>query len=143
MNIVQIKPQSQEYNAAINLRERVLRLPIGKKITPEDKQEDQNDIHFVITDAGKLAGTVVLSKLDNSTLKMRQLAVEPKYQGRNIGNFLAKHCEDFAKKNGFNKIKVHARVSAVRYYKRLGYVMKNDSQFEKVGLPHYELEKSI
>ena len=142
MDIREINPQSPEYSTAVNLRERVLRKPLGFDFTESEMAEDASDTHFIMTDGDEIAGTVVLKKESPELMRLRQLAVEPKYQGRNIGGFLISHCEAFAQKSGAKKIKMHARNSVVKFYEKYGYVVVSD-QFTEVGLPHFEMEKSL
>lgn len=142
MFIQEIKIGSEDYKKALDIRDRVLRKPLGLEFTRAEYDADKNDTHFILKDGTAVAGTVTLKEIDDKILKLRQLAVEPKYQGRNIGSFLTRHCEDYAKQNGYVKIVLHARLTVVKFYLKKGYKIISD-EFTEVGLPHHKMEKIL
>jgi predicted GNAT family N-acyltransferase len=142
MSVQEISLQSGDYKAALDIRERVLRKPLGMTFTDQDLAEDQNDIHFVIKDAGVVAGTVVMKPMSDGNWRLRQLAVEPKYQGQNIGGFLTRHCEGYARSKGAKKIVLHSRLNVVKFYQAMNYITIGE-EFYEVGIPHFKMEKTL
>ncbi len=144
MIIEEVTPQSGDYKIAKDIRERVLRKPLGLTFTEQDMAEDQADIHFIMKDPanGVVAGTVVMKPLSDSNWRLRQLAVEPKYQGQNIGGFLTRHCEGFARQKGAQKVILHSRLNVVKFYQNMGYVSVGE-EFYEVGIPHFRMEKVL
>jgi len=142
MSIQEVSPQSSDYKAALDIRERVLRKPLGMTFSDQDIAEDQADVHFVIKDAGTVAGTVVMKPTNDGNWRLRQLAVEPKYQGQNIGGFLTRHCEGFARSKGAQKIVLHSRLNVVKFYQAMGYITVSE-EFYEVGIPHFKMEKTL
>jgi ribosomal protein S18 acetylase RimI-like enzyme len=61
------------------------------------------EIFFCVVD-GKVAGTVAMQKISNSTFELAKLAVDKKFQGQKLGNMLMDACIDFAKEKKAEKI---------------------------------------
>ena len=130
------------YRRELNLRDKVLRKPLGLNLFDEDLSQDEKDIHIGAFYGEKLTGCILLSKIDKKTLKMRQVAVDIEYQGQGIGSDMVKFCEKYTKNNGYDKITMHARKTAEDFYLKLGYKTIGN-EFDEVGIPHCEMEKLI
>jgi predicted GNAT family N-acyltransferase len=50
--------------------------------------------------------------------------------------------ENVARDRGYKVLHMHARKSAVGFYKKLGYEVVGD-EFEEVTIPHYEMQKNL
>jgi ribosomal protein S18 acetylase RimI-like enzyme len=130
------------YKKELELRDQVLRKPIGMNIEDDDLSDEGNQIHFVAVKGEELVGVVVL-KIDVKTGKLRQMAVKPELQGQNIGRKLVTSLEEKAKQMGLDEIKLHARHYAVGFYEKLNYQVANKPSFIEVGMDHFEMEKAI
>jgi GNAT superfamily N-acetyltransferase len=129
------------YREAVELRRRVLRLPLGLDFTPEELLAEAGDHCLVVLCDGGLAGTLSLvEKLPE--VKMRQVAVEPDLQGKGIGRKLVAFAEDFARSLGAERMTLHARETAVPFYLAQGYSVVGD-RFDEVGIPHFRMEKDL
>ena len=73
---------------------------------------------------------------------MRQLAVVPDLQRQGIGKALVEYSEALARQNGYRRMILHARETAVAFYEKLGYSRFGD-QFEEVTIPHWAMEKQL
>lgn len=135
-----IKHNTPEYEAEIDLRDRVLRQPLGLVFTDEQLAEEADQIHMGAYFEGNLVGCLVYIILNENTLKMRQVAVEPEMQGQGIGQKLVSYAEYYAIENGFCRIELHARDTATSFYTDLGYDIEGDG-FEEVGIPHHKMVK--
>ena len=133
---------SKEYEAALLLRDEILRKPIGLHINDEDLSGEENDIHIGAFDGELLVGILVLTKIDDDEIQMRQVAVALPYQGTGIGKLLVLFCEKAAKGQKFKCIRLHARITAVEFYKYMDYTVVGD-MFKEVGIPHLEMEKYL
>jgi predicted GNAT family N-acyltransferase len=80
--------------------------------------------------------------VDETTLKMRQVAVDDKYQGNGIGTAMINYCEFYAKEKGYSEITMNARKTAVQFYTGFGYKLIGD-EFTEVTIPHYKMKKVI
>jgi predicted GNAT family N-acyltransferase len=136
--------QSPDYEATVELRGRLLRVPIGLAFEPEELAAESADLHLAGFDAtGTLIACLVLSpEADVKTIRMRQVAVKPKWQRRGIGGQLVTFAESVANANGFTLMNLHARLDVAAFYKRLGYSQAG-SPFTEVGIPHVAMRKVL
>ncbi len=131
------------YEEIYNLREEVLRKPIGLSLKDEDLSSDVKDVIFVAEKDNKIIGCVMMHPSDDiHTLKLRQMAVYDAWQGKGIGKLLVTRAEDYCRQHNANRIVLHARITAEPFYEKLGYV-KTSGVFTEVGIPHVKMEKEI
>lgn len=143
MQIFQFEFGTPEYDTAVRLRYEVLRRPLGLEYTPEQLAAEYSDIHLGAFDAnGAITGCLILTPLAGHTIKMRQVAVDPAWQGRGVGTELVAASEQLSKRLGFTIMSLHAREIAVPFYLRLGYTIIGE-RFEEVGIPHFKMEKNL
>ncbi|MGR3812317.1 GNAT family N-acetyltransferase [Jiulongibacter sp. NS-SX5] len=142
MEIIRIKTTSEWYPKELELRDRVLRRPIGLSISDDDLSDEPNQIHIVAIEDDKLIG-VVLLKIENSIGKLRQMAVSEEAQGKQLGTKLVSALEEYARENNVKEIKLHARHYAVGFYEKLGYTKTSKPPFEEVGMEHFEMEHKL
>ena len=139
--IKEITINSPEYQQVWQLREDVLRKPIGLSLKDEDLSSDAEDRILIAMYDDHAIGCVML-KDAGSNLKLRQMAVANAWQGKSTGRQLVQAAEKVAKENGYKKIVLHARQVAVGFYQKLGYEITSDL-FTEVGIPHYVMEKAM
>ncbi len=142
MKVDLVNHNSAEYWQLVNLRTQILRTPLGLKFSTEELEAENNQLHFGIFKNNKAIACMVLVPQNEGIIKMRQVAIDTNYQGQALGTFILKHCENYAKENGFNYIQCHARDSAKNFYLKQHYKIKGDC-FEEVGLAHYFMFKEF
>ena len=131
-----------EYYQALNLRDRILRQPLGLKFTPEELKKDEQDLHFGLFEDDTIKACLTLTTTPNSRMKMRQVAVEETEQGKGLGRNLSEAAEKYALDNGYHTMFCHARKSAAPFYSKMGYRIVGD-EFAEVNIPHYLMEKQL
>jgi len=131
-----------EYHKALNLRNRVLRKPLGLTFTPEELKKDEEDIHFGLFDDETIVACLILTRTENRRMKMRQVAVDDNQQGKGLGKTLSLAAEKYARQLGFGVMFCNARKTAVPFYQALGYHTVGD-EFTEVNIPHYMMEKAL
>lgn len=144
INIVvrEIKTTDLCYGQVYNLRESVLRVPLGLSLANEDLSKDKDDIVLAAFCSGNVVGCVMLQHLDIDRVKLRQMAVNPGLQTQGVGTAIVSAAEKTCRERGYKKIVLHAREIARGFYEKAGYLVCSD-QFEEVGIPHYAMEKDI
>jgi predicted GNAT family N-acyltransferase len=144
MLIQQIKHNSKEYREAVNLRNQILRFPLGLILDEEDLKKEKSDIHIAFFENDKIIGTLILTPKDDSTIRMRQVAVADDWQGKGVGSKLVKFAEKIATGHKFSKIILSARSTALDFYKNNGYQTFGDEYIgESINVPHFEMIKYI
>ncbi|MDB5281524.1 MAG: acetyltransferase, family [Bacteroidota bacterium] len=136
------KHGSPEYEAALELRTRVLRKPLGLEFTDEELKKDLDDTHFGLFAADKIIACLTLTHTPDKRMKMRQVAVDETMQGKGHGKILSLEAEKYAHENGFEVMFCHARKTAAPFYQKLGYNIVGD-EFTEVNIPHYVMEKKL
>lgn len=134
------------YRDMVTLRDAILRKPLGLTFTETYLQQEINDclIGCYLTENDKelLTGCCILTPVDENTVQLRQMAVAPEFQGRGMGRDIIVFAEQQAISNGFRELMMHARKTAAGFYEKLGYKIHGD-EFMEVGIPHYEMRKTL
>lgn len=133
---------SAQDKEVIALRTRVLRAPLGLEYTPEQLAAETDQIRLVASIDGKIAACVMLSRIDDTTVKIRQMAVDPHHQGTGIGMTLLHYAESVARNQFYKSVELHAREAAVGFYERAGYTVTGEP-FTEVTLPHRKMLKHL
>lgn len=132
---------SSEYLAALELRCRVLRGPLGLTYSEDDLAREAADIHLGAFEGESVLGTLILTPAGHAA-KMRQVAVAQERQGQGVGRRLVEVSEAVAREGGFSEMVLHARETAVPFYERLGYEVYGEP-FVEVTLPHRAMRKTL
>jgi ribosomal protein S18 acetylase RimI-like enzyme len=133
---------SREYQQMVQLRNDILRRPLGLQFTPDELENEKEEILIGAFEEEKMLGCCMLIKQDPASVRLRQMAVLNNLQGKGIGRALMQFAENIARDRGFQKITMHARKTAVGFYEKLGYRVCGQ-EFEEVTIPHYVMEKQL
>jgi len=135
---------SPEYQQELQLRDEVLRRPLGMSLKNDNLENDRVSIHVGAfdTEINQMLGVLLLTPFENGTLKMRQVAVWQSEQRQGIGRSLVAYAEQYALENGFTEMLLHARQVAMDFYCKLGYEAVGD-EFLEVNIPHYKMRKML
>ncbi len=142
MALKQIDHGSKEYRQMVDLRNEILRRPLGLTFAPEELAREKEDILIGAFDDDEMLACCLMTKADNNSLRLRQMAVQNNLQGKGIGASMMYFAETVARDKGYKKLFMHARKSAIGFYEKLGYKTVGD-EFEEVTLPHYVMEKRL
>lgn len=138
----EVKHGSATFARVVALRQAVLRTPLGLQYSAADLAAEHDQFHLALFDDETPLASVILQWQQDAQAKMRQMAVDPAYQGMGLGAQLVKALEAEAARRRVRRIVLHARASALGFYERLGYTCVGDA-FEEVGLPHRRMEKML
>lgn len=133
---------SDDYQQSLQLREAVLRIPLGFKLFEKDVADDAVNLHIGAFDNSRLLGVLLLRKISESTVQMRQVAVDPKTQGQGIGRELVDAFEKRARSLGATEVIMDARLSARPFYEKLGYTVVSE-EFIQSTIPHFKMKKHL
>ena len=130
------------YQQVIELRQRILRAPLGLNIYDDDLAAEVEQLIFVFEEAQIVKGCVLMQHYDVETFKLRQMAVDIHEQGKQIGRRLIEAAELYAIQLGKKHTMLHARKVAIPFYEKLGYITVGETFYE-VGLPHKKMTKQL
>jgi predicted GNAT family N-acyltransferase len=143
MVILNIEFATPEYDETVQLRDKILRRPLGLSFSEEQLAEEYADFHLAAyTNDWVLRGCLVLTPKDDKTLKMRQVAVDEAVQKTGVGQQLVVASETLGRVRGFDTMELNARETAVPFYQKLNYSIVGE-RFEEVGMPHFKMVKKL
>ena len=142
ITITYITSKAPEYKDVWQLREEVLRKPLGLSLKDGDQSMDADDIIFIAKERDKVVGCLMLHSISTSIVKFRQMAISPEYQGKGIGSKIVTAAEKFVADQKYKTITLHAREVVTGFYKNLGY-NTTSSIFTEVGIPHVIMKKEL
>lgn len=133
---------SAAYVQTLQLRHRILRVPLGLDLFAENLAAEKDHRHFSLWQDNSLLACLVIVPLSERKVKLRQMAVNDQYQRRGFGQQLVARVEKQLASEGVNQIELHARVTALPFYLRSGYQSVGEI-FIEVGIPHQEMIKML
>ena len=131
-----------EYQQMIQMRNDILRKPLGLSFTSEELEKEKEEVLIGAFEEEKMLGCCMLVRENDNNCRLRQMAVLNNLQGKGIGRALMHFAENIARDLGYRKIIMHARKTALGFYEKLGYSAVGD-EFLEVTLPHYVMEKRL
>ncbi|MCA0987868.1 GNAT family N-acetyltransferase [Guptibacillus algicola] len=140
MLIKAVETQNEQEDA-FKVRHRVF---VHEQKVPEDLEIDQHEdeaTHFVAYDQQKpiAAGRY---RIVDGFAKLERICVLKDYRGTGIGKLLMNEIEKQAGKKGVSGLKLNSQVSAIDFYKSLGYEITS-SEFMDAGIPHVTMIKKL
>lgn len=142
VEIREINYNSDEYIQELHLRDEVLRKPLGMSLYNDNLEKEWADVHIGAFIKNNLIGVLILTRLNDEDIKMRQVAVVEKWRAKKVGSELVHYAENFSKDKGYKKIVLNSRKTAVGFYEKLGYERLSD-EFLEINIPHYKLHKRL
>jgi predicted GNAT family N-acyltransferase len=135
---------SSRYKELLDLRYKILLQPLGLKFLDSYREEEANFLHIGCIDnsTGELIGGLILAPIDNEEIRVMQVAVDVVHQGEGIGKKLIEYAESVAKQIGYNRIVMHAMLSVVGFYEKLGFSQDSD-MFEEKGVNFIRMVKDL
>jgi len=134
MTIEQIRPE-----LTWRLRQKVL-YP-AEELYQMKMDEDDNGYHFGAFENDALVAVVSLFQKAND-FQFRKFAVDEAMQNKGIGRALLNYIVDFAVAEGAERIWCNARLSAIDFYLKFGFVQTGEL-FSKNGFDYEIMEKVI
>jgi len=142
LQIKMIDYHSKDYSQEQELRDRVLRKPLGMSLYNENMEAEQHDVHVGAFIHGRLAGVLILTRINATEIKMRQVAVDEASRELHIGTEMVLFAEIYSKKNGYSTMMLNARKTAVGFYEKLGYETIGE-EFLEINIPHFKMRKCL
>jgi GNAT superfamily N-acetyltransferase len=137
-----IEHGSGDYRRMVELRDEILRKPLGLSFSTDELEAEKKDILVAAFEEEDLVACCLLTVQGPGVVRLRQMAVHKEVQGKGIGRALIHFAENVSRDHRFTKITMHARVTAVGFYEKMGYRISSP-EFEEVTIPHYIMEKAL
>ncbi|HEX7754052.1 MAG TPA: GNAT family N-acetyltransferase [Niabella sp.] len=133
---------SKEYQQMVELRNEILRKPLGLVLTEEDMNADKSNVLIGAFEDEKMLGCCMLVKQSDKIVLLRQMAVLNDLQGKGIGKALMLFAENIARDMGYREISMQARKNASGFYEKMGY-REASNEFTNLTIPHIIMKKYI
>lgn len=131
-----------DYGAFCELRQEILRAPLGLNLYDEDLDAEKSHAHIGLFDGDRLAGGALLIEHGDKVGQLRQMLVIPELRNRGLGRRIVGGVEDAARARSMRTLFLHARHVAVDFYRRCGFATVGD-EFVSHGIPHVRMEKTL
>ena len=143
MQLRQVTYGSDDYQATLALRNRVMRIPLGLNIYTEDFSFEKNALIIGAFEAEQLTGVGVMTHTED-VYKVEYLCVDTSLQSTGIGGRLLDALEQAARSQGGTKMCMDARCSAQAFYTRHGYAPCGEVfLLDYAPVPHIVMEKVL
>lgn len=142
MTIKLIDFNSGEYQKAFELRNNLLRKPLGLDLNNDQLDAEKNSFHFCLFENDEIIACLVGTPIDSTNIKIRQMAVSENHQSKGLGKKLMIFAEKNLVEKGFKNFELNAREHAIPFYEKLGYQSIGDI-FSEVTIPHIKMIKKI
>lgn len=126
----------------VQLRIDILRKPLGLSFTDDELVSEKEHILIAAFEEEKMLGCCMLIRLEDGSVRLRQMAVLNNLQGKGIGRALTQFAENIARDIGYKKITMHARKPVTGFFEKLGYRVSSE-EFLEITIPHFEMEKML
>lgn len=142
MPIKQIDHGTKEYQQMVELRNEILRKPLGLAFDVEELTRETEDILIAAFEEDTILGCCLLTRVDKNCVRLRQMAVQNNLQGKGIGAAMMNYAENVARDAGYHKVIMHARKTATVFFEKIGY-KATGKEFVEITIPHYVMEKKL
>ncbi len=142
MEFVQIPWQSELYRQEVELRDELLRRPLGLVFSEAELTAEERQDHYGLVEASQLIACVVIVMLSPTVGKLRQMAVAESRQKQGLGATLIRHVEQTLRDRGVEQVELHARDTAAGFYQKLGYQIEGEP-FIEVNILHVKMAKEL
>ena len=110
------------------------------------KTESSNEIEIIAVVDGKIAGTAGIDAVGNKYKTKHRaefgISIAKEFWGLGIGRALTEACIECAKEAGYSQIVMHAMLSVVGFYEKLGYHAEGDI-FDEQGITFLKMVKDL
>jgi predicted GNAT family N-acyltransferase len=133
----------KEYEKYYDLRWRILRKPWNQPKGSEKDELEEQSIHLMAYEKGKLLGVGRVHFNSSKEAQIRYMAVEERLRGKGAGTMILQDLEKRAKRKGSDHMVLNARESAVDFYKKHGYRIVAKAHTLFGAIPHYKMRKKL
>ncbi len=135
---------SSRYDELVELRYKVLLEPLGLKFLDSFRDKEVSYLHIGCVENldDKLVGGLILAPVNDHEIRLMQVAVDPVHQGEGVGREMVKYAIGRAQEAGYTKIVMHAMLSVVAFYEKLGFKQEGEI-FEEQGITFAKMVKKI
>lgn len=133
---------SPDYYATLQLREDVMRKPLGILLSAEDIKDDCMRTHIGGYYNDKLVCTCSFKIIHKKIAHIYSICVKQELQNRGVGQQLINFTEKYVKLRGVARLYVEGRKSAKKFYQKCGF-SPCGSEYIDMNILHQDMRKNI
>jgi ribosomal protein S18 acetylase RimI-like enzyme len=142
--IVRPPKTPEEFQRYRDLRWKILRAPFNQPRITEQDDAGTKDYPIMVCEVdGFPIGVGRAHFISEGEAQIRSISVEPEWEGKGIGTIVLKELEKIVVAKGARRIIIHARNSAIEFYKKFGYKSLEPSYRLFGEIEHTLMEKTI
>ena len=134
---------AQDFEKYYDLRWRILRKPWDQPKGSEVNAQDSIAFHIMAEINNEIVGVGCIHELDKGAGRIRFMGVDEGYQKRGIAKRMMQILEDYARNQGWKKIRLWAREIAWDFYLKLDYFVIADGELLFGVIKHKIMEKEL
>lgn len=141
-SIREIVHGSPKYEEVCHARDRILRRPLGLKLSEADRHGEAAQRHFILESDGELLGGVIARTWTQRLVQLRQMWIEDDHAGRGLGRRLLEDVARRLETEGAEQLILHARQPVLGFYRKCGF-REEGPEFLEIGIPHRKMRRHL
>lgn len=142
VTVREIDHASPEYEAVCRARDRILRQPLGLRLSEADRRGETVQRHFILEADGRLLGGVIARARARRVVQLRQMWIEADRAGEGLGRRLLEEVARRIEAEGIERLMLHARRPVLGFYRKCGFRAEG-LEFTEIGIPHRKMSRRL
>ena len=115
-----------------------------QSVSPEEEYDgyDEEALHMVVIDRGKVIGTARVRFLSDRLAKIERMAILRSFRRRGIGSGILSFLNEQIGDKQVDELVLHAQHSVMAFYKSCGF-KETGSPFLEAGIQHIKMKKRL
>ncbi len=115
-----------------------------QSVSPEEEYDgyDEEALHMVVIDRGKVIGTARVRFLSDRLAKIERMAILRSFRRRGIGSGILSFLNEQIGDKQVDELVLHAQHSVIAFYKSCGF-KETGSPFLEAGIQHIKMKKRL
>lgn len=140
--IYKLVSSTKELEGALKVRREVFIKEQG--ISPEEEYDgcDEEALHMVVMDRGKVIGTARVRFLSDRQAKIERMAILKSFRRRGIGSRILSFLNEELDDKQVDELVLHAQYSVMAFYRSCGF-KEIGSPFLEADIKHIKMKKRL
>lgn len=108
-----------------------------------DEHDRDGTRYIVLLDHGYPFATCRFYELSKSSVMLGRVVVLPEYRNRNFGRRAVSEAEQWISELGYQTVMIESRLTAIDFYKKLGYAITNDQVIKSGDFDCIRMKKDL
>jgi predicted GNAT family N-acyltransferase len=115
--------------------------PIEEEFDNKDNL-DSDSVQFIVENNGECIGTARISYYPKNKIKIERVCIKKDKRKLKAGSRLMNFMHDKLVNDEIKIVEISAQISAINFYKKLGYFEEGD-QYIEAGIEHIKMKKKL